>query len=226
MLLSQGAINFLDRCIWPRVLTQSERERSIDEIVEIEYKSGDYVCRKDEIASSWIGVVSGFLRVQDSTKDGNSIMFTGVAGGGWIGEGSLLKMEHRRYEIIATRNARILHLPRSMFLWLLDNNILFNHFIINHLNERLSQFIAMVKYDRLRSPVARVARGISSLFHPLLYPNSDPVLHLSQEELGWMVGVSRQRVNSALGELQDQGLIQFGYSTISIIDFKGLEKIE
>ncbi len=68
----------------------------------------------------------------------------------------------------------------------------------------------------------RVARGIASLFHPVLYPNTEPALRVSQEELAWMVGVSRQRVNAAIGKLEEDGLIKAGYGAIHVLDLKGL----
>ncbi|MDR6858453.1 CRP-like cAMP-binding protein [Variovorax guangxiensis] len=168
--------------------------------------------------------MEGFLRVQDTTADGKVIMFTGVAPGGWIGEGSLLKPEHRKYEIIATRPTVTVHLPRKTFGWLLERSIPFNHFMMSHLNERLGQFIAMVKFDRMLEPTARVTRGISSLFHPVLYPNTDSTLNINQEEIGWLVGVSRSRVNTALNELEAAGLIQRGYGFIVVLDRQGMAR--
>lgn len=215
---------FFERCVWPRALTQAERSVAFDALYVREHDAHSYVCRRNEIADSWVGVLEGFLRVQDTTADGKLIMFTGVAPGGWIGEGSLLKPEQRKYEIVATRPTVTVHLPREVFGSLLERSIPFNHFMLSHLNERLGQFIAMVKFDRMLEPTARVARGIASLFHPVLYPNTDPTLNINQEEIGWLVGVSRPRVNVALHELEAAGLIQRGYNFIVVLDRQGLAR--
>ena len=69
-----------------------------------------------------------------------------------------------------------------------------------------------------------MARGISSLFHPVLYPNSDSTLHVSQEEIGWLVGVSRPRVNIAMTELESAGLIKRGYGFIVVLDRQALAR--
>ena len=215
---------FFERCVWPRSLTQAEQTTAFDALYVRKHEAHAYVCQRNEIADSWVGVMEGFLRVQDTTADGKVIMFTGVAPGGWIGEGSLLKPEHRKYEIIATRPTVTVHLPRKTFGWLLERSIPFNHFMMSHLNERLGQFIAMVKFDRMLEPTARVARGISSLFHPVLYPNTDSTLNINQEEIGWLVGVSRSRVNTALNELEAAGLIQRGYGFIVVLDRQGMAR--
>jgi CRP/FNR family cyclic AMP-dependent transcriptional regulator len=215
---------FFERCIWPRALTQAERATAFDALYARHHDAHSYVCHRNEIADSWVGVMEGFLRVQDTTPEGNLIMFTGVAAGGWIGEGSLLKPERRKYEIVATRPTMTVHLPRETFGWLLERSIPFNHFMLSHLNERLGQFIGMVKFDRMLGPTARVARGISSLFHPVLYPNTDSTLQINQEEIGWLVGVSRPRVNIALNELEAAGLIQRGYGFIVVMDRQALAR--
>jgi CRP/FNR family cyclic AMP-dependent transcriptional regulator len=215
---------FFDRCIWPRALTNSEAETAFESLYLKHHEENGYVCHRNEIADSWIGVLDGFLRVQDTNLDGKLVMFTGVAAGGWIGEGSLLKIEQRKYEIIATRPTLTVHLPKPVFSWLLERSIPFNHFMLSHLNERLGQFIAAVKFDRLLNPTARVAKGISSLFHPILYPNTESTLRINQEELGLLVGVSRQRVNIALTQLESEGLIQRGYNYITVIDRQALSK--
>ncbi len=77
------------------MLTQSERDAAFKALYIREHDQGHFVCQRNEIADSWIGVIRGFLRVQDTSADGKPVMFTGVAAGGWIGEGSLLKIEQR-----------------------------------------------------------------------------------------------------------------------------------
>jgi hypothetical protein len=81
----------------------------------------------------------------------------------------------------------------------------FNRFVMNQLNERLGQFIAAREIDRLNNPDLRVARSLASLFNPVLYPGVGEVLRITQQELAYLVGLSRQRVNEALATLQAQG---------------------
>ena len=58
----------------------------------------------------------------------------------------------------------------------------------------------------------------------MLYPNTDATLQISQEEIGWMVGVSRQRVNVALHELEAAQLIKTGYGCINVLDRQRLSR--
>jgi CRP-like cAMP-binding protein len=123
---------------------------------------------------------------------------------------------------VALRGSQIAFMPEATFRWLLDTSLAFNRFLIMQLNERLGQFIGMVEHDRLLEPDARVARSLAALFNPFLYPGSELQIQISQEELGYLAGASRQRVNQALRVLEKAGLVKVDYSLITILDLNGL----
>lgn len=214
----------LDASMWARGLSASERTRVASEVAERIVPEGGFVCRRGEAVESWIGVVDGLVKMANLSADGKPTTFTGIPAGGWFGEGSLLKDEPRRYDIVALRASRIACMPRATFMWLLDNSIAFNRFLLIQLNERLGQFIAMVEHDRLLGPDARVARGLAALFNPYLYPGHGPRLKISQEEMGYLAGISRQRINQALKALEKAGLLKVEYGGITVLDLEGLKR--
>lgn len=167
-------------------------------------------------------MIDGLVKMASVSPEGKTTTFVGVTSGGWFGEGSLLKDKARRYDIGALRASRMALMPRATFEWLLDTDIGFNRFLLMQLNERLSQFIAMVEYQRLLGPDARVARSLAALFNPVLYPDQATDLQISQEEVGYLSGVSRQRVNQALQVLEKAGLLAVEYGHIRILDLEGL----
>jgi CRP-like cAMP-binding protein len=128
--------------------------------------------------------------------------------------------------VIALRASRIAYVPRELFQWLLDSSIAFNRFLLLQLNERLGQFIATLEYERLLGADARVARCIAQLFNPLLYPGSGRELKVSQAEIGYLTGLSRQRANQALHALESRGLIRVEYGGITVADLPGLSRYE
>ena len=86
----------------------------------------------------------------------------------------------------------------------------------------MGQFIATIQNQRLLGVDAQVAQAIAQLFHPMLYPRTSRVLELSQEEIGLLTGISRQRVNQALGRLAELGLISIAWQAIRVVDLEGL----
>jgi len=204
------------------MIAAEQMQRVEAEVFEQQCPAGTAVCRKGEPADAWIGVLEGLVKINAVSADGKSVTFTGVPAGGWLGEGSLLKNEPRRYDVVALRDSRIARMPRATFEWLLDSSIGFNRFLLEQLNERLGQFIGMVEYDRLLDTDARVARYLAEMFNPILYPGFSSQIRISQEELGYLTGISRQRVNQALQALDKLGLIRVGYAGIEILDAEQL----
>ncbi len=208
--------------LWSRALTPEQLQRVESEILPRRCPAGGYVCRKGEAVEHWVGVVNGLVKMTNLSADGKPTTFTGIPSGGWFGEGSLLKNEPRRYDVVALRDSEVAYMPRATFTWLLDNSIGFNRFLLIQLNERLGQFIAMVECDRLLEPDARVARSLASLFNPHLYPGHGPEVQISQEEIGYLAGLSRQRANQALKTLEKAGLLRVEYGGITVLDLEGL----
>jgi CRP-like cAMP-binding protein len=195
---------------WLGLLTESERQRIAPQIVVSDPMTGDYVCRMGRQATYWFGVIEGLLKMSTDSASGRTITFTGVPPGGWFGEGTALKRESYRYNIMDT------------FHWLLDNSIGFNRFVMNQLNERLAQFIEAREIDRSTNPDVRVARNLATLFNPTLYPGVGEILRITQQELAYLVGLSRQRVNVALNTLEKQGAIRIEYGGMRVLDLAAL----
>jgi CRP-like cAMP-binding protein len=209
---------------WAQGLTPEQFARVCAETTERSVPAGGYIARKGMPVEAWLGVIEGLIKINADSAAGKSVTFAGVTTGGWLGEGSMLKNEARRYDVVALRDSRVAFLPRATFEWLLDNSIPFNRFLLEQLNERLGQFIAMVEHDRLLDIDARVARCLAALYNPVLYPGTTSQLQISQEEVGYLSGASRQRVNQALQVLEREHLLKVEYGGITILDVEGLRR--
>ena len=207
---------------WLNLLLPAERDLAVAALRVGDASAGDYVCRVGRPVTYWFGVVEGLLKMSTDNAEGATMTFTGVPPGGWFGEGTALKSEPYRYNIQALRKSVVAGLPIETFHWLLDHSIGFNRFVMNQLNERLGQFIAAREIDRLNNPDVRVARSLAALFNPTLYPGVGEVLRITQQELAYLVGLSRQRVNEALTALQAQGAIRVEYGGLRVLDLAAL----
>jgi CRP-like cAMP-binding protein len=208
----------LGQSLWARSLTPAQWQKVEATAIERRVAAGQYVCRKGQRVDHWIGIVEGLAKMANLSASGKPTTFTGLPSGAWFGEGSLLKDEPRRYDIVALRDSRVALMPRATFLALLDESIAFNRFLLVQLNERLGQFIGQVEFDRLLSVEARVARCLAAMFNAHLYPGTGVELQISQEEIGYLADLSRQRVNAALKALEQAGLIRVGYGGIVVLD--------
>lgn len=212
----------LRESLWASTLDADELGLVLRESHERRVPEGGYALRCGEPADQWIGIIDGLVKMSVSQPDGRVSTFTGVGAGGWAGEGSLLKPGPWRYDGVAVRATRIACVPRATFERLVSTSLPFNRFLLSHLNARLSLFIGLVEFDRLLGPEARVARCLASLFDPALYPRSGHCVELSQEEIGLLSAVSRQRTNEALHELERAGLLRVAFGSVTVLDLPRL----
>ncbi|MES2511070.1 MAG: Crp/Fnr family transcriptional regulator [Pseudomonadota bacterium] len=210
---------------WLAQLRPAERERAVAELHVGDAQPGDYVCRIGKPVTYWFGVVQGLLKMSSDNAEGVTMTFAGLPPGGWFGEGTAIKREPYRYNIQALRKSTIAGLPIDTFHWMLDHSIGFNRFVMNQLNERLGQFIAAREIDRMNNPDVRVARSLAALFNPVLCPGVGEVLRITQQELAYLVGLSRQRVNEALTRLEASQVIRVEYGGLRVLDLQGLRSM-
>lgn len=79
-----------------------------------------------------------------------------------------------------------------------------------------------------RPPLQRVAERLMSLGRWPYAAATGPLAaleHVSQEDLAAATRLSRQRINTALRDLQERGLIHHGYGHVTVIDPAGLGQI-
>ena len=211
---------------WLKNLEVPERERALDALVVNQVQVGESICRLGRPVTYWFGLLDGLLKMSNDDSQGPVITFTGIAPGGWFGEGTALKREIYRYNVQALRKSRVAGLPVETFHWLLDHSIGFNRFVMNQLNERLSQFIGVVGAGRSASPEQRVARNLAALVNPVLFPGVGEVLRITQQELAYLAGLSRQRVNEALRTLQERGVLRIEYGGLRIVQAQALRRAD
>jgi CRP-like cAMP-binding protein len=207
---------------WSADLTEREFEQARRGIVEKAYAKGAYICHRGDRLDSWSGVTAGIVKLATVSRNGKAVTLAGLRAGGWFGEGSVLKNETRQYDLVALRDTRMALMDRATFLWLFENSVGFNRFLVKQFNERLGQFIALVEYDRMLDAPARLARNVAWLFNPVLYHDLEMHLDISQEEIGLLSGISRQMANKSLQILENKGLLRVERGGITVLDLNGL----
>jgi CRP-like cAMP-binding protein len=207
---------------WATSLSSEELDRVCRETHERFVSTDDVFVRAGTAADFWVGVIEGMAKMSVSLPNGRQSTFTAVSAGGWFGEGTLMKSESWRYDAIAVRDSRLACMPRATFQRLLHSSLGFSHSVMALMNARLSQFIGLAVFDRLLSADTRVARCLASLFDSDLYPSTSSLVKLSQDEIGLLSAVSRQRANRALHALQDAGLLKIEFGGVTVLDVPGL----
>ncbi|WP_159914593.1 Crp/Fnr family transcriptional regulator [Pantoea sp. 18069] len=202
---SQGIADFLAPWDWFRALSPELRLLTQQTAVTRSAQAGDYIAREGMPSTHWYGVMQGCLQMYVAGADGSETTLYCMREGEWGGDGSLLKKELRRYDLRALTPARICLIPAQTFEVLRNNSIAFNHFLTDIMNARMGAFVTMLAAARLLTPELRVARGL--LMVADAQATGPQELAISQHELALICGLSRQRVNLALGEFRQLGMV-------------------
>ncbi|MDR7272655.1 CRP-like cAMP-binding protein [Pelomonas saccharophila] len=224
MPASQDLYSFIRTSPWGRTLAAGDLDLVLSAAMARTYLPGESVVSTGGEANYWVGIMDGLVVQKVVSEKGEETSLTAACSGTWFGEGTLMKQGRWRYDAVVQREARVALIPLHIFQWLLDSSLAFNQFVARLLNARLGHFMELLAIGRLPGIDARVAHTLASLFDPYLYPNRSNLLPFSQSEIGLLAGVSRQRANAALKQLEADGLIEARRQGVRVIDVEGLRR--
>lgn len=213
-----SAQRFIEIQPWFAGVPLALQERLRAEVSAQHADKGSVLMPAGSAVQGWHAVLSGLVMLQSPASKGRSSAFIGVPDGEWFGEGSALKPEPRRYHVVALRPTTLLCLPLPLFVTLRETSLGFNQFLVQHLNMRLGQAMTIIEAGRTQSTEHRVALYLSRLFW-----RSTRRLNLTQEELGQLVGLSRQTVNKVLRALEGLGIVSLEFGRVAIVDDEALD---
>jgi CRP/FNR family transcriptional regulator, cyclic AMP receptor protein len=212
-----SAPRFIAAQPWFASVPAALQERLRSEVFATHGDKGAVMMPAGSAVQGWHAVLSGLVMLQSPASQGRASAFIGVPDGEWFGEGSAMKPEPRRYHVVALRPTTLLCLPLPLFATLRESSLAFNQFLVLHLNMRLGQAMTIIEAGRTQSTEHRVALYLSRLFW-----RSTRRLNLTQDELGQLVGLSRQTVNKVLRALEGMGIVSLDFGRVAIVDDEAL----
>lgn len=214
----------LDSSPWYPKLASAVQARVLAEMSLQSLPAGAVLVHQGDFPHHWFGVLIGLLKRSTSNADGSTVTFGVESPGSWFGEGTLWRGLPRSFDVIALRPSIVAMMPRGTFEWLYESELMFGHFLIQQINERMFWLGEDWAAHRTMDADGRVKRALVGLFHPWLRPHRQLHIELSQEEVANLAGVSRPRCNRALKRLQDGGLLKLEYGGLTVLDLDGLRR--
>ncbi|HEX5067577.1 MAG TPA: Crp/Fnr family transcriptional regulator [Myxococcota bacterium] len=207
-------------------------ERSLDALVRAtstrRLGSGEVLFRKGEAGRQLYGVLSGRVKAVASGADGKEIVFNVCDPGEVIGEIALLDSNPRSATIVAIEPSELLVLDRRDFFPFLEKHPRVAIELAELLAARLRRLSELAEDSVLLALRARLAKKLVSLAQRYARKTREGIeidLPLSQQELGEMVGTSRESINKQLRAWAEQGLIISSKGRITLCDVPGLEAL-
>ena len=186
------------------------------------FAQGEVVCRRGDEGDSVLVVLSGSLKIRNTTNDGRDVGLNFLGVGDVAGEIAMLDGGERTADIIALDATEAFVIHRRDVLPTLIAHPHAMLAIVEVLCDKLRNATAMIE-DSTHDMTGRVARGLMRLAQQHGRRRKDRTrinLKLSQTELGIYLGLSRANVSRQLKELKAKGAIDIDGAYIVILDEK------
>jgi len=204
----------------------------IDELIRYShikrYRAGREIFAKGSPGQSVMAVLRGSVKISSLSDSGREIVFTIFNAGEIFGEIAMLDGEERSADATALTDCELLVLNRRDLLPVLENRADLCMILLKVLCRKLRRTTEQVEDVTFRDLESRVAKALVQLVESVSLRgiHSPSVeLHLSQRELGNMVGRSRESVNKHLQIWHRQGLIDLSKAAIMILDLEAIKRL-
>jgi CRP/FNR family cyclic AMP-dependent transcriptional regulator len=191
-------------------------------------KDGELLyCSGDEPAGLF-GIVGGRIRICSTSAEGKALTATFFEAGDWLGEISIFDGLPRLSDAVAFGDSEVLVITRQAILGLLERQPeLYAPFVLilcrklRMAMEGLSDLMLLPLSQRLAKRLLALAEDYGKVHEAGVLID----LHLPQDELGRMLGTSRQSVSKELKFLERAGLVKLAYGQIIIVDREQLKTL-
>ena len=187
-------------------------------IHERKLDAGEVLTREGRVIRDAYMVLDGLLTWSVIGAGGDQVTLGTMLPGSWFGHATLLAQVPQRGNIQALRESRVACIPKDAFDWLFENSLQFNNALVRHAFARMQWFLGTLASRTLSSIEHQVARALAFMVDEQQNPRAADSIPISQEELAFLVGCSRQRCNAALKRLRTGGLIEIRYGVIRVLD--------
>jgi len=189
------------------------------------YRRGETVYIAGDQPTEMYQVVSGSIKLGNLTPDGREFLAIEFRDGDCFGEMGLIDNLPRASNATAAKAVELRVLPKADFNFLLDSYREFRQRCMLMLCRRYRYLYNLHTEANAMNLPERLGLTIYRLAHVQGVVDTDGSCYvsISQEELGRMLGASRQTVNKELNALVSQGAIELRYGKIYLPDLNAFE---
>ena len=195
------------------------------------FAAREVVVSQGDPARALFAIVRGRLKVASSGPDGRDVVLGIMAEGEVFGEVALLDGGLRSATCTAIEPCELLAIDRAQFMELLEESPGIAVKLLQVLSGRLRRLSQRSEDAAFLDVPSRLARSLLDLATRFGERQRKPqsgvyiAIRLSQQELGDLVGATRESVNKHLGEWTRQGILQMRDGRMVISDLESVRRI-
>lgn len=222
--------NWTDRAVRDFVKTKcgalkNLSDTALDDVIAsariADFPAGTQIATREDKRSETVVILSGVLRTYSISPDGREYRISVQEAGDVHGVLSCVDGDVSPHDAVTDTDMSALVIGVASFKRLMSEHEDFREAILQVLCGRLRQSFAMLDNFAIGSPRLRLANCLVELAasHGSRLAQGQMVeLQITQDSLGAMIGLSRQRTNIHLKAFEREGLISLGGGRLVIID--------
>lgn len=206
---------------WLSSLPDGAKQEMIDAARLKRLAAGQRVHGKGDPADGLYGLLVGEIRISASTYAGDQILFARLLPGQWFGEIAVLDGGVRTHDSDAIIDSLLAVVPKHAIHTICQRYPLVYRALVALLCEHCRLAFSAIDEFLVYSPEQRLSRR-------LLQRLQDDVgsrVAISQQEMGALIGVSRQTTNKILNDWESKGWIKRVYRGVEILDTQAMRQL-
>jgi CRP-like cAMP-binding protein len=186
------------------------------------YTKGEAIYTEGLVPNALWQVVSGTVKVTNTNIDGKEVIFAIFEAGDCFGEISMIDGKPSSNSSSALETVELLELKRQDFDTLYQQHPAVVRQLNAMLAERMRHMVSFYEGIALRPLESRLAHRLCYLTGNLLDKNTiSPAsleISITQQDIGAMLGATRQAVSKILNQWRDEDVISIEYGKITILN--------
>ena len=178
------------------------------------YGKGETIIHQNDEGDSMYLIISGRLKVVSTIEDGKEALLDFLHDGDYFGELSLFDQESRSASVIAVEDSVLIRISRTELLGFLERHPEANLILLRSLAKRIRGITTNLSSLAQLDVYGRIARV---LLQEAVDEHGELVTpRMTQQDIGEMVGASREMVSKILKDLRIGGYISIQDKRIRI----------
>ena len=174
-------------------------------------------------------LLHGSVKLFVSLKGGKTLILRVVQSGEVLGLSATMSSGPAEYTAETLSSTQFLYVPRKDFLELLDRHPEICISVVEVLSHQLHEAVNMIHYSSGSQPAVEKLADLLELWvsesGEMKERGIELKLPLTQEEIGQMIGVSRETVSRLLAEFEEQGILELEGSRVRVLKGHHLEDL-
>ncbi len=207
-------------------LSSDEQEKIQNEMIPRSFARNKIIFHEEQEADGMYLITSGMVKIVKGTPDGHNKILAILSAGEIFGEMALFDAAYRTASVIALQDTDTIFCSVSAFERLNREIPAMSRVIISFLSQRLRQTNQQVTDALYVKARPRLVKSLLEL-HRHCGTNEKGTavipLALTHEDIGGIVGISRETATKLLGELEAEEYIRKEKKAIYLLDLPALE---